>query len=150
MTGLIATCRRYESDGSIERLTGNSLLSLIVTDERKCAGVVLCNNVTDEITSIQADAVVLCTGGANGIYGKTTGSVMNDGSATGLALEAGAGLANLEMIQYHPTTVDFGDKRLLITEAARGEGRASLYDAKRRAMVFHGRMVPRTRRSHAA
>lgn len=122
MTGLIATCRRYESDGSIERLTGSSLLSLIVTDERKCAGVVLCNNVTDEITSIQADAVVLCTGGANGIYGKTTGSVMNDGSATGLALEAGAGLANLEMIQYHPTTVDFGDKRLLITEAARGEG----------------------------
>ena len=69
-----------------------------------------------------ADAIVLATGGMNDLFGETTGSYLSDGSVSATAFRQGVKLANLEMVQYHPTTAIRGEKRVLISEAARGEG----------------------------
>ena len=55
-------------------------------------------------------------------HGNTTGSLSNTGEVTAELFRLGVPLANGEMIQYHPTTVKCGGKRMLISEAARGEG----------------------------
>lgn len=67
--------------------------------------------------------VILATGGMSGIFpGMTTGTVANSGDVTAKVFAQGVVLSNLEMIQYHPTTIGISGKRLLVTEAARGEG----------------------------
>lgn len=58
----------------------------------------------------------------HGLFGDTTGSLFNTGTVTAELFRLGVPMANLEMIQYHPTTVPIGGKRMLISEAARGEG----------------------------
>ena len=85
---------------------------MVLTDKNECAGALLYHKETGEIKAFPADAVILATGGPNCIFGKTTGSVMNDGSTTGMAMMKGLECSNLEMIQYHPTTIPFQDKRL--------------------------------------
>ena len=69
-----------------------------------------------------ADFVVIASGGMNKVFGKISGSLHNDGFVSGKLLHQGIELANMEMIQYHPTTIETPVKRMLITEAARGEG----------------------------
>ena len=64
----------------------------------------------------------MASGGLNGLFGRTTGAVQNTGAAAAAAYLAGAACANLEMIQYHPTTAAISGKRALLSEAARGEG----------------------------
>ncbi len=54
--------------------------------------------------------------------GLTTGTTTNTGNAAALAFLRGVELANLEFLQYHPTTVPIAGKRMLVSEAARGEG----------------------------
>lgn len=67
--------------------------------------------------------VILALGGMNGLFpGMTTGTTQNTGDGLAAVFAQGAELANLEMLQYHPTTVAVTGKRLLISEAARGEG----------------------------
>ena len=95
---------------------------MIFTDEKECCGVNCINENTGEIKSFKGDAVILATGGFNNLFGRTSGSIHNDGYATAKAFTQGVELANLEMIQYHPTTVKTPVKRMHITEAARGEG----------------------------
>ena len=129
MSALIMKARKYESEGMIEKHIGWKLLSLVTDKSDRCVGVVVINSNTDEIRAYSADAVVLATGGPNSLFGKTSGSVMNDGGASGIAFCKGVEFANLEMIQYHPTTIATPGKRMLITEAARGEG-GKLYTIK--------------------
>ena len=72
----------------------------------------------------------------NGLFEEmTTGSMLNTSDAAAIALERGVELANLEFIQYHPTTIAIQGKRLLISEAARGEG-GRLY-VKRRGYKWY-------------
>lgn len=120
-TAIIAKCRKYEAAGQIKRLTGWRFHSLLI-EGKECAGAVLLHENTNELQSLVADAVIMAVGGPNGVFGKTTGSRLNDGYAAGMLLEQGVEFSNLEMIQYHPTTVHTPSKRMLITEAARGVG----------------------------
>ncbi|MBP3792110.1 MAG: FAD-binding protein [Methanobrevibacter sp.] len=122
VTALIGQCRKREVEGKVTRHVGWRFVSLIFTDKRECAGVVCVNEDSGEIKSFTGDAVIIATGGLNSLFGKTVGSTQNDGYATARLLTQGVQLANLEMIQYHPTTVRTPNKRMLITEAARGEG----------------------------
>lgn len=82
--------------------------------------------VQDSYTGALLDlggAVILCTSGMNGLFpGMTTGTTQNTGDVTAAVFSQGISLANLEMLQYHPTTVGIAGKRCLVTEAARGEG----------------------------
>jgi succinate dehydrogenase / fumarate reductase flavoprotein subunit len=122
VTALINQCRKREVEGSITRHVGWRFVALIFTDKRECVGVVCVNENTGEVKSFIGDAVIIATGGFNALFGKTVGSTQNDGYVTAKLLTQGVQLANLEMIQYHPTTVMTPNKRMLITEAARGEG----------------------------
>lgn len=79
---------------------------------------------------IHAPSVILATGGLGHLYSATTNPVGSTGDGIALALWAGAAIADLEFIQFHPTmlyTPDGGGRRPLITEAIRGEG-AKLID----------------------
>lgn len=120
VTALISKCRQKEAQGNVKRYIGWRMLSLVIEDG-KCMGVICINEDTSEIRSFEG-SVILASGGYNSLFGKTSGSTLNDGYVTAKALLQGVKLANLEMIQYHPTTVQSSSKRMLITEAARGEG----------------------------
>jgi succinate dehydrogenase / fumarate reductase flavoprotein subunit len=121
VTTLINQCRKKEAEGSVIRFIGWRFLSLMLNDG-KCCGVICINEDTSEIREFASDSVIIASGGLNKLFGKTSGSIQNDGVTTARLFMQGVELANLEMIQYHPTTVKTPVKRMLITEAARGEG----------------------------
>ena len=121
MTALIDEARKYEAAGLIHRLPHHELIDLTV-ENGVCRGARLWDTYTDTVLRCGAPVVLAC-GGLNGLFpGMTTGTVHNTGGAAALAFAKGAALANLEMIQYHPTTVQISGKRMLVSEAARGEG----------------------------
>ncbi|MEP6758208.1 MAG: FAD-binding protein [Actinomycetota bacterium] len=96
---------------------------------------------------IAADRVVLATGGACGIFGRRTGPDTSVGEGLALAWRAGAALADLEFVQFHPTALDVpGHPARLLTEALRGEG-AVLRDGSGESFMerFHplGDLAPR-------
>jgi L-aspartate oxidase len=96
---------------------------------------------------VTADRVVLATGGACGIFGRRTGPDTSVGEGMALAWHAGAALADLEFVQFHPTALDVpGRPARLLTEALRGEG-AVLRDANGERFMdrFHalGDLAPR-------
>lgn len=121
MTALIREARKYECSEQINRLLGRVFHSALIKDG-VCYGALLYNEKTCKMEVVYADAVVVATGGQNLLFGKTTGSTQCDGYVAGKLYEQGARLKNLEFIQYHPTTVETPQKRMLISEAARGEG----------------------------
>jgi len=127
VTAMAQKCREYEIKGLIDRRTGLDFHSAIVKDGR-CGGAVYTDRTGGELQSIYADALIMATGGMNRIFGKTTGSALCDGYAAGRLLSQGARLRNAEMIQYHPTTIETPNKRMLISEAARGEGGRLYYE----------------------
>lgn len=96
-------------------------------DERRvwnriCTGVVIHDHITDEILILNGPVLMAC-GGLSGLFpGRTTGTTANTGDAAAVLFSQGVVFSNLEMIQYHPTTLAIPGKRLLVSEAARGEG----------------------------
>lgn len=149
MTALIRETRKYECNGKIKRLLGRQFHSALIKDG-KCYGVVLYNEKECQMEEIYADSVVVATGGQNVLFGKTTGSTQCDGYVAAKLYEQGARLKNLEFIQYHPTTVETPQKRMLISEAARGEGGRLYYlDGDKRVYFMedkygeHGNLMPR-------
>jgi succinate dehydrogenase / fumarate reductase, flavoprotein subunit len=94
--------------------------ALALDDEGECCGVVT-RNVADGSTELfQAKAVILATGGNGQVWRPTTNALICTGDGIAMAYRAGAKLMDMEMIQYHPTTL--AGKGFLITEGARGEG----------------------------
>ena len=149
MTALIREARKYECNGKIKRLLGRQFHSALIKDE-KCYGAILYNEKDCIMEEIYADAVVVATGGQNVLFGKTTGSTQCDGYAAAKLYEQGAKLKNLEFIQYHPTTIETPQKRMLISEAARGEGGRLYYmDGNKRVYFMEdkygerGNLMPR-------
>ncbi len=83
----------------------------------------------------RGNAVVLCTGGYAGLWGRSTNPRGNQGIGVALAWRAGASLADLEFVQFHPTALSLpGAPAFLLTEALRGDG-ALLVDATGHKMV---------------
>ena len=118
---LIQEARKWEGRGLIARRPRHMLVELTVDGQERCTGCILLEETTKALEPL-AEPVLLASGGLNGLFGKTTGTTQNTGAATAAAFAAGAACANLEMIQYHPTTTPISGKRALISEAARGEG----------------------------
>jgi L-aspartate oxidase len=108
---------------AIEVLEGRRVTALLLAGER-CAGVEI-----DGGERRLARAVVLATGGAAALWSRTTNPPGSYGSGLLLARAAGAALADLEFVQFHPTAVTGveGREGFLISEAVRGEG-ATLHD----------------------
>ncbi len=100
---------------------------LLQDDDGRCTGAV-CRNLRDgRMEVFNAKATILASGGAGQAYKPTTNGLIVTGDGIAQAFRIGAKLMDMEMIQYHPTTL--AGNGLLITEAARGEG-AWLLNAK--------------------
>lgn len=85
--------------------------------------------------AFRAHAVVLATGGYAGLWGRTTNAAETSGGGLVLAWRAGASLADLEFVQFHPTALLLpGRPAYLLTEALRGEG-ARLVDGRERPVI---------------
>jgi succinate dehydrogenase / fumarate reductase, flavoprotein subunit len=94
--------------------------ALALGDDGECVGAV-CRNVKDgSMELFAAKAVILATGGNGQAWQPTTNALICTGDGIAMAYRAGAKLMDMEMIQYHPTTL--AGKGFLITEGARGEG----------------------------
>jgi len=111
-------------DGRVEVLEGRRAIGVITIGGR-VAGLRLADGA-----SVSASAVVLATGGAAALWSRTTNPAGATGGGLLLAFAAGAELADLEFMQFHPTAVAApnGADGFLVTEAIRGEG-ALLLDA---------------------
>ncbi len=114
--------RRFEAQGKVKKYEGWEFLQAIVDDEGVCRGVVCQNLKTMEIKAFPAASTVLATGGNGMIFGKSTNSLINTGTAQSAVYQQGASYANGEFIQVHPTSIPGGDKLRLMSESIRGEG----------------------------
>ncbi len=126
VSALVMELRRYEASGLVERKLWSCFYSALIKDG-KCYGVILFDESKGGLIAETADAVVMAVGGQNAMFGKTTGSTQCDGYAAGKLFTQGVELKNLEFIQYHPTTIETKQKRMLISEAVRGEGGRLFY-----------------------
>ena len=96
--------------------------------------------------SIRTARVVIATGGLGGLYAHTTNPGAALGQGLAMAARAGADLADMEFVQFHPTALDVGlDPMPLVSEAVRGEGAILLNDAGERFMsnYAHAELEPR-------
>lgn len=123
MTALIDEARKYETSGLIRRYAHHEFLRLrLENDGKTCKGVEIRDSYTDKYYYLEGK-VILASGGFTGVFkGLTTGTTANTGDVTAKVFSQGVRLGNLEMIQYHPTTIEIADKVCLVSEAARGEG----------------------------
>ena len=93
---------------------------LVLDDDGNCVGAVLRNVADGSMELFEAENVILATGGNGQVWQPTTNALICTGDGIAMAYRAGAPLMDMEMIQYHPTTL--AKKGFLITEGARGEG----------------------------
>lgn len=114
--------RRHEVAGLVTKYENWEFLSAVVDDDEVCRGIVAQDMKTSEIKAFSADAVIMATGGPGIIFGKSTNSVINTGSAAAALYQQGVYYANGEFIQIHPTAIPGDDKLRLMSESARGEG----------------------------
>src|ERR687892_1623256 len=94
--------------------------SLVLDDDGQCVGAVLRNVADGAMELFEAKNVILATGGNGQIWRPSTNALICTGDGIAMAYRVGAPLMDMEMIQYHPTTL--AKKGFLITEGARGEG----------------------------
>src|SRR5260370_20999924 len=103
----------------IHRHDEASVTKLLVEDSC-CFGVVALAQRSGRFDAITAKSVVLATGGLGRVYAFTTNGNICTGDGMAPGYRAGAGLKDMEMVQFHPTGLPFTG--ILITEAVRGEG----------------------------
>jgi L-aspartate oxidase len=110
---------------NITLLEGQTVVELIEEDAalHSCAGALLLDRRSGELTQIFAGATIIATGGAGQIYSSATAPGASTGDGISLAWKLGCRVANLEFNQFHPTCLfDPRGEPFLITEAVRGEG----------------------------
>ncbi|MBI21351.1 MAG: fumarate reductase (quinol) flavoprotein subunit [Chloroflexi bacterium] len=92
----------------------------LLIEEGKCCGVIALDIKTGELYVIRAKSVIIAAGGAGRVFEPSTNAIICTGDGLALAWQAGAAVMDMEMIQYHPTTL--AGTGILMSEAARGEG----------------------------
>ncbi len=114
--------RRFEAAGLVRKFETWEFLSAIIDERGACCGITALNQRAMEVHAFRAGAVMLATGGPGIVFGKSTNSMVNTGTAAGAAYQQGVYYANGEFIQVHPTAIPGEDKLRLISESVRGEG----------------------------
>ncbi|MCC2088180.1 succinate dehydrogenase flavoprotein subunit [Mammaliicoccus sciuri] len=114
--------RSFEVKGLVTKYEGWEFLGIVKDEEDAARGIVAQNLTDSKIESFGSDAVIMATGGPGIIFGKSTNSMINTGSAASVVYQQGAKYANGEFIQIHPTAIPGDDKLRLMSESARGEG----------------------------
>ncbi len=114
--------RRHEVAGLVQKYEMWEFLGLVRDADGNCRGIVALDWYSMKIEAFPALAVMLATGGPGVVFGRSTNSVINTGTAAAAAYQDGARYANGEFIQVHPTSIPGSDKLRLMSESARGEG----------------------------
>ena len=135
---LVAAVRE---DPGIDVIEDALALDLLRDDLGRAQGVtlhVMGAGRRDGVGAALAPAVVLATGGFGQVFGQTTNPYVSTGDGVALALRAGAAIADLEFVQFHPTVMWLGPlaqgQQPLVSEAVRGEGAVLLDSSGRRVM----------------
>jgi succinate dehydrogenase / fumarate reductase flavoprotein subunit len=105
---------------TVDRFEEWFVTSLILDDDGECVGCVARDIRTGAMETFAAKNVILASGGAGQCYRPTTNALICTGDGIAQAFRVGAPLMDMEMVQYHPTTL--AENGFLITEGARGEG----------------------------
>ncbi|HEX7242717.1 MAG TPA: L-aspartate oxidase [Longimicrobiaceae bacterium] len=111
---------------NIRVLEDHAAVDLLVADGPggpRCCGASVLDPETGEVRPFPARATLLATGGCGQVYRHTTNPGIATGDGVAMAYRAGARVANMEFIQFHPTALyPARERTLLISEAVRGEG----------------------------
>ncbi|MBC8413469.1 MAG: L-aspartate oxidase [Nitrospira sp.] len=111
---------KVKSFSTVEKYDFAFTLDLIVKDGR-CIGAVVLRG--EKVEYIFAKAVILATGGVGRLFSRTTNPVISTGDGIAIAYRAGALIRDMELVQFHPTTLySPGAPQFLLSEAMRGEG----------------------------
>lgn len=117
--------RKILSEGKVKFYEQMMIIELLLEDEI-CIGARGIDIKNKKEIIIKAEAVMIATGGFCQMFAYNTNPPQMTGDGIALAWEAGAEIMDMEFIQFHPTTLNTGDKRpvsiFLISEAVRGEG----------------------------
>jgi L-aspartate oxidase len=117
-----ALIARARQEKRINLLPFANTESLLIADGR-CVGVRFLDPILRAPRDIVAKAVILCTGGAGQLYLHTTNPPVATGDGMAMAYFAGAEMADMEFVQFHPTALSIENApRFLLSEAMRGEG----------------------------
>ncbi|WP_141217709.1 L-aspartate oxidase [Bordetella genomosp. 4] len=120
IAALGAQVRRHPN---ITLLEQHCAIDLVWTPEAGCQGLHVLDLRRNQVATLAAAHVVLATGGAGQVYAHTTTPSIATGDGIAMAWRAGCRVANLEFIQFHPTSLyDPTSETFLISEAVRGEG----------------------------
>jgi L-aspartate oxidase len=125
-----ALCQQIRSHPNIEVREHHYAIDLLVSDKfapdfsrNRCFGAYLLQTNRKTVCTIHAKGTFLCTGGHGKLYLYTTNPDGATGDGVAMAKRAGARVANLEFMQFHPTCLyHHSEKTFLISEAVRGEG----------------------------
>jgi L-aspartate oxidase len=142
-----------EATPEIVVLQNHMAIDLITTGklgyatEDRVVGIYVLDENTGEVTALRTDRLILATGGCGRVYQYTTNPNIATGDGVAMAWRAGAAIANMEFVQFHPTCLYHPEARsFLITEAVRGEG-GKLIDATGREFMkkydSRGALAPR-------
>ena len=137
-----ALVEAVSADRGIEVVENALVLDLLKDHRGACAGVtlhVIGPGRRDGVGAALAPAVVLATGGFGQVFGQTTNPYVSTGDGVALAMRAGAAVADVEFVQFHPTVLWLGPlaqgQQPLVSEAVRGEGAVLVDDSGERFMV---------------
>ena len=117
-----ALIRKVRSLESVHLMSETFVLDLLIK-AGKCRGVAYLDEETGQVREWTVQAVLLATGGLGVLYPATTNPEIATGDGCALAFKAGASLADMEFVQFHPTVLKLpGAPPFLLSEALRGEG----------------------------
>ena len=105
----------------------------LIIEDGRCVGVIALDIKTGELHSIWAKSVIMAAGGAGRVFEPSTNAIICTGDGLALAWRAGVPMMDMEMVQYHPTTL--ARTGILLSEAARGEGAHLLNSEGERFML---------------
>ena len=140
----------YHKAASLPNITFRSFAAtsdLMLDENGTVGGAVLFDAAVGESVAVRSRAVLLATGGLGHVFLNTTNPDVATGDGIAMAYRAGAELADLEFVQFHPTALHLeGAPRFLLSEALRGEGARLLNEGGERFMErYHrlGELAPR-------
>ncbi len=137
--------RRHEAGGLVTKYEGWEFVGAIRDGAGRCVGLTALNLMTMQPRAFGAAAVVMATGGPGLMFGRSTNSIINSGSAAAAAYMDGADYGNGEFIQIHPTAIPGLDKLRLMSESARGEG-GRVWVPKQKGDARPARSIPENER----